>query len=78
MFIVESVWAWWLVCIVVSFGVLEGIALINKRKGDTLSEYTRKWIGLGDNGWKRTLGAAAFAGTLLGFVTWFVLHIFGL
>lgn len=71
----SSTWAIWLASVAVSFGVLEGIALLNKKDGDTLSENTRKWIGLKENGVKRVAGASIFAGTILGFATWFVVHI---
>jgi hypothetical protein len=71
----SSTWAIWLGLIVASFGVLEGIALFNKKSGDTLSENTRKWIGLKENGFKRVAGASVFAGSILGLAAWFVVHI---
>lgn len=70
-------WVGWLVAVVASFGVLEGIALGNRADGDTLSENTRRWIGMFAGTRKRAAGAAAFAGTVLGFAVWFVVHILG-
>lgn len=75
----EPIWIVWLITVLASFGIIEGATLVNKQKGDTLSENTRKWIGLlSQDTKKRAAGAAVFAGTALGLVVWFVLHIFGL
>jgi hypothetical protein len=71
-------WAAWLIFIVVTFAVLEGIALVNHRAGDTLSENTRRWIGLyAEHRWVRAAGAGLFAGACFGLVGWFVPHILG-
>lgn len=67
------IWAVWLAIVAASFAVLEGIALVRKKDGDTLSENTRTWIGT-DKKWK-TWGAAGFAAALIGFVIWFLPHI---
>ncbi|OKI45101.1 hypothetical protein [Micromonospora sp. CB01531] len=68
------IWGWWVVLFAVSFALLEGIALAKKPEGDTLSENTRKWLGIRDGKW-RTPGVFAFIVALVGFVAWFVPHI---
>ncbi len=42
-------WAW--VAWIIFFVVIEGIALRDRRKGDTLSEHVWKWFGVGQKGW---------------------------
>ncbi|MFG1602859.1 hypothetical protein [Actinoplanes sp. NPDC049265] len=56
-----------------TFAVLEGIALVRRAPGDTLSENTRHWLGT-DRTWK-TGGALGFVAALVGFIVWFVPHI---
>lgn len=73
-----AVWAWFLILVVLVFAVLEGIALANRRDGDTLSENTRRWIRLDHpNRWVRASGAILFAAAAFGLVGWFVPHILG-
>lgn len=67
-------WAVWLVLVAVSFAILEGAGLVNRKTGDTLSENTRIWLGIRKGQW-RTKGALAFIVALLGFVAWFIPHI---
>ncbi|WP_326554661.1 hypothetical protein [Micromonospora sp. NBC_01813] len=73
----RSRWSWiwtaWLIAVAVSFAVLEGIGLINRKPGDTLSENTRHWLGV-DRGWK-SAGPIGFIVALVAFVVWFVPHI---
>ena len=41
-------WLWiaWLAAVALSFGVLEGAALLSRAPGDTLSENLRRWLGI--------------------------------
>jgi len=61
----EFSWAWvgWLL----AFLVIEGLALFNKKKGDTLSENVWRWFGVKSGKSLRTMG-------LLGFMTWLTIH----
>lgn len=68
-----TIWRAWLVLVAVSFAILEGLALIKRRPGDTLSEATRTWLRT-DRGWK-SAGPLAFAAALIAFVAWIVPHI---
>ncbi|MFG3263429.1 hypothetical protein [Streptomyces bobili] len=52
------------------FAVAEGIALANKRDGDTLSENTRRLFRT-----RTSTGRAVFAVGWFGFSGWFALHI---
>lgn len=72
-----SGWLWllWIGGVIVTFAVLEGIAIRNKPHGDTLSEYTRRWLGISPRRWHRLLGIPVFTVTAVGFVVWFVPHI---
>lgn len=67
------IWAGWLAIVAVTFAVLEGVALVRREPGDTLSENTRQWLGT-DRTWK-TWGALGFVATLVGSVVWFIPHI---
>ena len=53
------------------FAVAEGIALANKRDGDTLSENTRRLFRTRTS----KAGRAVFAVGWFGFSGWFALHI---
>lgn len=55
-------WSW--VAWLAAFGVIEGIALFNKRKGDTLSEHVWKWF---PKNTARGLG-------LFAFMAWLFMH----
>lgn len=71
-------WAWiwglWLGLVAASFAVLEAVAIFRRRKGDTLSEHLRDWLGIRE-GRRLSVGAIAFAVGLVAFVVWFVPHI---
>lgn len=69
----NKIWGVWVAVVAVSFAILEGIALVRKKEGDTLSENTRTWIRT-DKGWK-SAGPLAFMAALLAFVVWFIPHI---
>ena len=59
-------WLFWLAL----FLAIEGAAIKDKRKGDTLSEHIWKWAAIGDKpkGWRwRRI-------TLMGFLAWLVGH----
>lgn len=61
------IWTLW----VTSFAVYEGLTLANAKKGDTLSENTRKLFRIRTN----KIGRAAFTVGWTGFSAWFLLHI---
>jgi hypothetical protein len=68
-------WPLWLSLIAVTFAVAEGIAIVHKGDGGTLSERTRHWLGIepgaqGTRGWWAALVAA-----LVIFVIWFSGHL---
>lgn len=66
----EIGWGWWIAWGLV-FAILETIAILNKTDGDTLSEYTRKWLGVFPKKQWSIVGATA----LLGFLVWFGWHV---
>lgn len=71
----SAIWAGWLIAVAVSFAFLEGYALWTKRTGDTLSENTRRWLGIQPvRPWRRW-GVGLFSAVLMGFVAWFLPHI---
>ncbi|RZU28314.1 hypothetical protein EV284_6480 [Streptomyces sp. BK022] len=55
----------------VTFAVVEGLALTNRRDGDTLSENTRRLFRTRTS----KVGRAIFAVAWIGFSGWFALHI---
>lgn len=59
----------WLIWIIF-FGVIEGAAVFNKTKGDTLSEHIWKWFSIKSKakGWR----IRRF--TLLALLTWLITH----
>ncbi|MFE9993519.1 hypothetical protein [Streptomyces avermitilis] len=61
------VWAAWSL----TFAVAEGIALANKREGDTLSENFRRLFRTRTS----KVGRAVFAVGWFGFSGWFAVHI---
>lgn len=64
-------WAWltWLAVSAGVFAVMEGIALANKDKSpDTLSEFTRKWLGIEPYSKRRRVTVPLFVGGLVAFV----------
>jgi hypothetical protein len=76
-FAVVPSWIWigWLVVTGLSFAVLETIALIDRRRGDTLSENIRAWLGIDPVRPQRRIAIPVFIGAFLTFVAWFVPHI---
>jgi hypothetical protein len=69
------VWAAWLTFMAASFALLETIGLLTAADGDTLSEATRRWLGIEPAQPWRIAGMVAFAAALLGFTSWFLPHI---
>ena len=68
-------WLWigWLAI----FAVIEGVALSNKKDGDTLSEHVWKWFAIGLNGQPKppvTSGVRARRFILLAFMAWLSVH----
>ena len=65
-------WIGWLLI----FAVLEAIALVRKKRGDTLSENTWRWFSLkGDKGslkWWQSLTRLGF----MAFWAWLTIHFF--
>lgn len=64
--------------------VIEGIALFNAKRGDTLSEHLWAWLGVRNNAWKcgpdsnavTPVWTLRVARTLfIFFMAWFTLHI---
>jgi hypothetical protein len=62
-------WVLW----IAAFGALEGPALLNQTKGDTLSEHVWTWFAVTDTShatrWRRL--------ALLTFLAWLVVHLLG-
>ena len=55
------------------FAAIEGAALFNKGKGDTLSEHVWKWFAIKD----KPTGYKLRRGSLGVFMAWLVAHFFG-
>ncbi|MFC4533986.1 hypothetical protein [Sphaerisporangium dianthi] len=67
----NTAWLVWGGLALGSFAVLETIALLNHREGDTLSERLREWLGIYPvKHWRLATSAA-----LLGLLVWFGWHI---
>jgi hypothetical protein len=62
-------WLMWLAM----FGVIEGVALVRKEPGDTLSEHMWRWFAVKDkpNGWR------ARRSVLGVFLVWLTGHLLG-
>ena len=65
-----TVWTWLWLAWLVAFAVLEGYTIRSKRKGDTLSETTRRWFGTNTK-----LGRMIWIASFGLFAAWFVVHI---
>lgn len=70
----ETAWVIWLAVTAVSFVVLETVALV---KGETLSEVTRRWLGVDPPKPWRRLTIGLFASLVTALAEWFVPHIVG-
>ncbi|WP_326644572.1 hypothetical protein OIE67_25700 [Nonomuraea fuscirosea] len=71
----EWMWIAWLAVAAGGFAILEIIALINRRRGDTLSERTRAWLGITPPNARRRIAVPVFAAVLILFLVWFLPHI---
>ncbi len=60
-------WIGWLLM----FAVIEGVAIIRKEKGDTLSEHIWKWFRIRDKPQQWTWRRIALAG----FLVWLLVHM---
>ncbi len=72
-----SIWSWLWIVWLLSFAVIEGIALFNGEKDDTLSEHVWKWFAIGRNGEDRpkvTGSVRARRFILLAFMAWLLVH----
>ncbi len=72
-----SGWLWlaWAVGVLSSFGVMETVALRNRRGYDTLTATTRRVLGIYPVRPLRRVTIPLFAATLLVFIGWFIPHI---
>ncbi|MGI5493869.1 hypothetical protein [Microtetraspora malaysiensis] len=70
-------WAWaaWAATAFGTFAALETIALVNRNRGDTLSENIRRWLGINPDRPVRRYTIPIFLGGLIAFVVWFGPHI---
>ena len=73
----DWLWVVWLAAVAVSFGAIEGVAIHNRRGGDTLTENLRRWLGISPPRPGRRVAAELFAAAVLGFAAWLVQHIVG-
>ena len=64
-------WLLWISFAVLSFAVIEGIALVNDTGGDTLTEHIQ-WIAGKSPVWAGVVGVGIAA-----FSAWFLSHLFG-
>lgn len=70
-----SIWSWAWVSLLGACALVELAALVNKERGDTLSEHIWKWFAVRDNrrfgwvGFRRTLLLLAMAWLTAHFVT---------
>lgn len=75
MFVDAWVWIAWLVVSLGGFIVLETIALVNRKRGDTLSENIRRWLGIDPPNPAARIGIPVFVAALIIFIVWFIPHI---
>lgn len=68
-------WPLWLAVVGLGFVGPEAVALVSDGEGGTLSEMTRKWLGLNPDGSGMTVGWVVLTVVLLGFAVWFPLHL---
>ncbi|MEV0616176.1 hypothetical protein AB0I81_22875 [Nonomuraea sp. NPDC050404] len=71
----EWMWIAWLAIAAGGFAVLETVALINRRRGDTLSENIRRWLGITPPSVQRRIAVPVFVAVLVAFICWFLPHI---
>lgn len=71
-----DIWTWLWLGWLVTFAAVEGVALVRKAPGDTLSEHVWQWFAVGEpghrppmSGWVRLRRFALLAG-----LAWLTLH----
>jgi hypothetical protein len=70
------IWALWLTfAVAIPFAILETIAIVDKRRGNTLTATTRRWLGIDPPNKRRRIGIPLFTAALLIFAVWFGFHI---
>lgn len=67
-------WTWAWLAWAGAFAVIEGVALMNKKEGDTLSEHLRLWFSTMSN--DGGLGCHLKKVVPLAFVIWLVGHLY--
>ncbi len=67
-----QLWAVWLLL----FGAIEGTAIFNKKKGDTLSRHVWKFLGIQSKGYELPPGYKWRRGGLAVFFVWLAQHFF--
>jgi hypothetical protein len=75
MYVESWVWIVWLIISLGGFAILETISLANRKRGDTLSENTRRWLGIDPPNPVARIGIPLFVAVLVIFVIWFIPHI---
>lgn len=70
-------WAWaaWGLAVLATFAVLEGIALLNRRDGDTLSEHLRRWLGIDPANERRKAAVPLFIAAVVALAAWLIPHL---
>jgi hypothetical protein len=70
---VRYTWTWilWLG----AFLVAEGLALVNKKPGDTLSEHAWKWFAVKDEEGRKNKAWRLRRVAITGFLAWLLVHI---
>ena len=65
-----SIWTWLWVAWGAMFAVIEGVAILNDSRDDTLSEHLRKWFTT-----KEKRGRSVWLVVSGAFFAWFIVHI---
>jgi hypothetical protein len=65
-----DLWTWLWIAWAAAFAVIEGVAVTNDRRGDTLSEHLRYWFRVDTH-----LGRTVWLVVSGVFLAWFVAHI---
>lgn len=71
----EWFWVGWLVLLAGGFAFAETWAIVSRGRGGTLSEKTRKWLGVDPPRPRRRAALLTFSAALVLFTVWFVPHI---
>lgn len=68
-------WAVWAIATVGGFGVLEGIALHNRRQHDTLTGTWRRLVGVYPVNARRRVLVPLTTSVFIAFVVWLIVHM---